>query len=717
MRKFYAFMLLMAMMVPFGASAQTMTEENAVLSEWGYILEKNVDFKGGTVNGVDIDPNNQLNVNGADEGYKCNGYAMKRCTNVGLEFLSRQADLGEINLVNGTGLRTTKNERWIGIHNLRVGQILVFDVSRDDTTAFVVNSIACNSKTGWADTPSDPLIVEPISDGVHGIQELAEEGSSDRLRYFRVISDAAPLFIKFNGKSQNILYGMQIWTSNDEPEAVSAPSISMTHVDGTMRYVSFKSGVSTKGNPVQTFYSLESEKPIYLEDTDEIASADTVWLDDEHIEFELTNIVYKQKLVPVEEGGETFYGDHDIVEGDEYSFDDNDDEDGDGYVIVNAATVSSTGVFSNITTMKIQVNAITLNAPTLSLVGINGVERTYKIGWTNNTLCNEPYTFTATCDGDDHTDLAIGDEVIATQSITVKVEAAGYEDGIYTIDPIEGQNIDMNRVEGAGNNMSAAHNWDFQNFTIEVADKINEKIIDKYVVKDEEGNVIREYTAEQEENEEIPEEDLGLIEPVVKYFGWDGLDSRAAGRHWRHWYQNFQLDEEGNQVLGEDGNPIVESTAYAEDETGLLNGLVADNAHDSYSTMAIFTNGTEDREAGVSTGNNGLFFMSKGTIVVPCKYGEYVLYGSSAGTNVVKCEDGNGNVTLNIGQGTYVYFIDVFTYEELPEAPVGINTVNGASTNNGNVYTIDGRIVRRNAQLNGLQRGMYILNGKKVLVK
>ena len=228
MRKFYAFMLLMAMMVPFGASAQTMTEENAVLSEWGYILEKNVDFKGGTVNGVDIDPNNQLNVNGVDEGYKCNGYAMKRCTNVGLEFLSRQADLGEINLVNGTGLRTTKNERWIGIHNLRVGQILVFDVSRDDTTAFVVNSIACNSKTGWADTPSDPLIVEPISDGVHGIQELAEEGSSDRLRYFRVISDAAPLFIKFNGKSQNILYGMQIWTSNDEPEAVSAPSISMT---------------------------------------------------------------------------------------------------------------------------------------------------------------------------------------------------------------------------------------------------------------------------------------------------------------------------------------------------------------------------------------------------------------------------------------------------------------------------------------------------------
>lgn len=30
MRKFYAFMLLMAMMVPFGASAQTMTEENGL---------------------------------------------------------------------------------------------------------------------------------------------------------------------------------------------------------------------------------------------------------------------------------------------------------------------------------------------------------------------------------------------------------------------------------------------------------------------------------------------------------------------------------------------------------------------------------------------------------------------------------------------------------------------------------------------------------------
>ena len=83
---------------------------------------------------------------------------------------------------------------------------------------------------------------------------------------------------------------------------------------------------------------------------------------------------------------------------------------------------------------------------------------------------------------------------------------------------------------------------------------------------------------------------------------------------------------------------------------------------------------------------------------------------------MVKCENGDGNVTLNIGQGVYVHFIDVFTYEELPEVPVGINTVN-ASSNNGNVYTMDGRIVRRNAQLNGLQRGMYILNGKKVLVK
>ena len=42
--------------------------------------------------------------------------------------------------------------------------------------------------------------------------------------------------------------------------------------------------------------------------------------------------------------------------------------------------------------------------------------------------------------------------------------------------------------------------------------------------------------------------------------------------------------------------------------------------------------------------------------------------------------------------------------------------VNEGVTDN-NVYTIDGRLVNRNADLNGLAKGFYIVGGKKVLVK
>lgn len=210
--------------------------ENKVLSDWGYILEKDVDFKEGTVNGIDITPNNGLVLNGVDEVYKCNGYTMQRFSNEGLEFISKQANNDAIDLVHGSGLGSTKNERFIGIHGLKEGQILVFNITCSDTTKFVVNTIACNSNTGWEDTPSDPLIVTPISDGIHRIQELAEASSSDNLRYFKVINDEAPLFIKINGKSpNNYISGMQIWTKkNNEGENTEEPVASQTIKIGTL---------------------------------------------------------------------------------------------------------------------------------------------------------------------------------------------------------------------------------------------------------------------------------------------------------------------------------------------------------------------------------------------------------------------------------------------------------------------------------------------------
>lgn len=48
----------------------------------------------------------------------------------------------------------------------------------------------------------------------------------------------------------------------------------------------------------------------------------------------------------------------------------------------------------------------------------------------------------------------------------------------------------------------------------------------------------------------------------------------------------------------------------------------------------------------------------------------------------------------------------------------GINAVNSASQNSGDVYTIDGVKVRKAGEsLNGLAKGLYIVNGKKVVIK
>ena len=35
----------------------------------------------------------------------------------------------------------------------------------------------------------------------------------------------------------------------------------------------------------------------------------------------------------------------------------------------------------------------------------------------------------------------------------------------------------------------------------------------------------------------------------------------------------------------------------------------------------------------------------------------------------------------------------------------------------GDIYTLDGRLMRRNATLQGLLKGIYLMNGKKVAVK
>lgn len=689
MKKFYALVASALMMLPFSASAQTMTTENSILEEWGYRLEKDVNFVEGTVNEKPIVPNDQLKW-GDVESYKINQQAVTRLANEGLEFMGVNVAGNGINMLAGKGLQSTKNERWIVVNDLRVGQIVALDISNKDTVQFVVNSNACNANTGWADNLVDPLIVEPISGSVHELQEIAEPGSADAIRYFKVINEGA-MFAKFNGKTPNYLYRMQIWAKNDEPEAVTAPSIKMVGVNGDARNIEFKSGESTYGNEVKTYYAFEGNDPVYLKDSEEVDHYEytyeldgdgnpVIGEDGNPVIIDQTP-VYKKVLdmdAVADAGGE--FGDYVFnPEDGSVAVSAGEDEDGDGVVIIKYASVSSEGTVSQIMTTSMNIGEIQLNAPTLSLVSFSGFDRTYKIGWENNTLCGEDYMFVIeTGEGgysETEANVGIGELVSSAKSIKVTVKVEGYADGIGEIAEVDVKDVDVKVRTDLGNGQNEEHNWDFCTLTQEVLEMVKGKT-DYWYLPGENGEVIKTYT--EEEYEQLSEEEgKGLVE-VLKYFGWDAVDSRNLSRHWRTWIPEYEV------VDGEQTETIL-STSYAEDQTGLLNGLVVDNDHPKYSTMAIFTN------------KAGLYFMSKGTIVVEnVAYGEYVAVTTNTGTTITQYLDTENPFTFNVKQDTYVHSIDVYTYDNLPDN-VECITAPGASQRTA-VYTIGGVEVKAPAK-------------------
>lgn len=689
MKKFYALVASALMMLPFSASAQTMTTENSILEEWGYRLEKDVNFVEGTVNEKPIVPNDQLKW-GDVESYKINQQAVTRLANEGLEFMGVNVAGNGINMLAGKGLQSTKNERWIVVNDLRVGQIVALDISNKDTVQFVVNSNACNANTGWADNLVDPLIVEPISGSVHELQEIAEPGSADAIRYFKVINEGA-MFAKFNGKTANYLYRMQIWAKNDEPEAVTVPSIKMVGVNGDARNIEFKSGESTYGNEVKTYYAFEGNDPVYLKDSEEVDHYEytyeldgdgnpVIGEDGNPVIIDQTP-VYKKVLdmdAVAEAGGE--FGDYVFnPEDGSVAVSAGDDEDGDGVVIIKYASVSSEGTVSQIMTTSMNIGEIQLNAPTLSLVSFSGLDRTYKIGWANNTLCGEDYMFVIeTGEGgysETEANVGIGELVSSAKSIKVTVKVEGYADGIGEIAEVDVKDVDVKVRADLGNGQNEEHNWDFCALTQEVLEMVSGKIIDHYELLGENGEVVETYTVEEVESGQGPKEEE--LAKVFKYFGWDGEQS-GKSRCWRTWIPEYEV------VDGEQTETIINSV-YAEDQTGLLKGLVADNSHPNYSSMCIYVN------------NAGLYYMSKGTIVVEnVAYGEYVAVTTNTGTTITQYLDTENPFTFNVKQDTYVHSIDVYTYDNLPDN-VECITAPGASQRTA-IYTIGGVEVKAPAK-------------------
>ena len=63
---------------------------------------------------------------------------------------------------------------------------------------------------------------------------------------------------------------------------------------------------------------------------------------------------------------------------------------------------------------------------------------------------------------------------------------------------------------------------------------------------------------------------------------------------------------------------------------------------------------------------------------------------------------------------TRFQYIDMWL---LPRNTAGISNVRTSEAKAGDVVTLDGVVVRRQGKLEGLRKGVYIQNGKKVIVK
>lgn len=91
---------------------------------------------------------------------------------------------------------------------------------------------------------------------------------------------------------------------------------------------------------------------------------------------------------------------------------------------------------------------------------------------------------------------------------------------------------------------------------------------------------------------------------------------------------------------------------------------------------------------------------------------------STAGGTVTNLECWSGDsVQWSLPEctgSTFLRYIDIWL---LPRNTAGITNVRISDAKAGDVLTIDGVLVRRNGKLEGLRKGVYIVDGKKVVVK
>lgn len=738
MRKFYLSMLvvLCCMTVKAANTTVTVTQEAFGFLE-GYNVSKIYDFVNWTINGVAIEGEWAMSTDKA--GFRANNWAdkpqdMYQCKTEGLTNLY-SSDYGKIyarTIITENGkacgiFNGASGGRAFSIADLKESMIIAIQRGTNDTKKPMESTYLATSASEFA--------VE-ITDSIHAIQEAVDadgdgtpDGVNDGLYYYKMIADGR-VDLVFERSHWIAAYAVLIDASMKE--YVSSPSLKLVKVDEESRSLEVKVGESSLGNAVTTWYSTDGSDPIFMEETEEIASRDTIFVIDETtgepaLDEEGNKIVESITInyvkVPVfnEEFG--VWGDYEYVVGDEATIDISsaDDEDGDGYVTVKIACITADGVMSEIVETNVSVGTITLNAPTLTLIGMDGTSRKYQIGWTNNTLCGEEFMISyETAEDGLFENVAIGDVISSSQWISVTVSANGYADGVTDLQELDNEGIEYSRknTESAEGGLN---DWEFQNLTEDQYKMIRGQILDyAYYVSAEGDTTI--YTAEQYTGGEIdiPE---GTVE-VYKHYGWwwdGGTNDRATLGVLMDtvWTDTTMVDANGEKI--DTTVYAIENVRYEDDLVGLFHsGLSIDCPPNAKNNSCIMMYCDLKPELG-------LYMMSKSTINIEgLKYGEYVTMSlGTGGSNYVNntwtsCDMVTTEelFSKSLSAGTHVLNINVYTSENLPDA---IEKVAGNEANYANVYSIDGRLVRNKANvataLSGLQKGVYIMNGKKYLVK
>jgi len=746
MKKLYSMLLLSLISLTASAWSYDIPKNNAVLAGDGYALYKLYDFYNGITNdslyftdanGERVYGDGCLTQSPDKASVKINGFdSYQVISPVEMNNFFLQIGTAQINLragVNKDGLHNYgSGSRFFAIANVKAGQIIICqwglaDASRTGNVVQPASAISGADPCTFTDI-TEEIHARQIEEGTYIDEEghYAEghegdesyvvydtiPGTADAFNYWRAESDG---YFVVEMQRGTAIQGMQIWVDASAGEAVSSPTYKIYSVDGDSRQISLTPGESTIGSQTTAWYGLEDGDQddngnifaLYLVDTDEIVGYDYVYgLDADSNQVVVDSIVIYKQIISPEDAAAGVYGQI-MYDGTPIEVSPENDLNGDGYVDIITASVSEYGNFSESVTFRIAVNEIQLNAPVLTLTGLEGEERSYTVSWDNNTLCGEDYVLTATVDGDEkeyYNGEGFDLTYTALETIGMKISAQGYVDG-ETSQEVLNPGVIYAR-KNAENAAAGAHDWDFVHLSAEQYQMLTGTYSDTiaYIRPNSEDSEVMDTTLYTRD------EFYALVEA--------GTLTEADGTAWNPINCGWTYDAgrgRGTLNVIEGGNDQNSNGyGYAEDGMHIFNnGLSASCPPNTKNNSCVLVYNNNDL---------GVYFMSRPTLTFTreaAQYGEYVLiYQGAGGSNYTNRRwpslhevpaDELLTVTLNSG-GIHVFYIDVYTTEELPAD--GVESVESAVRPNDNkIYDIAGR------QVTKMTKGLYIINGKKVLVK